>query len=313
MTDQLGLFAVDATPTVIEAPAGTWEHEPGYTDAEYARLFEWAAATLATLPDTIGRRLLHHCLGCARVVQVDMQQRVRSVTSGSYRLWRTTFTPSGEDAGAFIAACAAVPGVVQGIESKVREGDLCFSAGMHVPGAGSVVLRVWEPDNYAVDFSFGRDPFFLDSFRDSVVDRYAPYASWGHCYAGQRIAEAREAAPSLPSFMVDGREYVTTGGHSQGARRVANAWTFRPAADWNGPTYTYATLRAAWDAGRLERGDERGLLVTIRGVPCVFDGYARFYDDKVDISAALVLRDDDEEDVDGCTTADCEDEELEAA
>jgi hypothetical protein len=92
------------------------------------------------------------------------------------------------------------------------------------------------------------------------------------------MAYSQNGVADVPTFTLRGREYVNDGMLHFGAYQECHAWTFRPVRDWTGPTYNYQSQCRAWDEGRTERGDRRGLVVRVRGKLCVLDGAARVFE-----------------------------------
>ena len=105
-----------------------------------------------------------------------------------------------------------------------------------------------------------------------------PYTVWGRAYCADKLAMAGKKVASVPTFIVNGREYVNDGTTSRGSYCECEGWTFCAPEDWAGPTYNYESQCKAWDEGRAERGDRRGLIIRVRGRLCVLDGVAEFYD-----------------------------------
>jgi hypothetical protein len=167
-----------------------------------------------------------------------------------------------------------------GIVYKVRRALTLQTAAMHVPGLGSLTVRRWEGGGFGLEFCLiERDTFFLDSYQDGRPALEAPYAVWRKCYSAQKLSEAGHAMAALTTFTIAGREYVQLGGSYHHTRREVCAWLVGSLADWRGPTFpSYQALIAACNAGTVERGDHRGLLLKVRGVVCVLVCAALLYD-----------------------------------
>ncbi|MBK6388319.1 MAG: hypothetical protein IPF71_16920 [Rhodoferax sp.] len=80
-------------------------------------------------------------------------------------------------------------------------------------------------------------------------------------------------------FTMEGRQYVNTGGLYSRDFRSCDAWRFCALDDWRGPTYSDESQSLAWEEGRTQRGDRRGLVVSVRGQLAVLDSLVTFYDD----------------------------------
>lgn len=174
---------------------------------------------------------------------------------------------------------AVLAGDVQipGAQCKRRAGIGTTKMGVFVPGAGSLVLTV-APRCELVHFSLHRDNFFRDSYRDDQPVIEAASSLWDEVCCAGTIAQSGGNAASCKAFAFNGVEYINDGQMHSMELCTCEGWTFRPLAQWDGPTYTYATQRAAWDDGRLERGDRRGLVVNVNRKTVVLDGSALFFD-----------------------------------
>lgn len=274
--EQFGFSFADDSPVFAELADGAWLM-PQMTAAGYVAAFDLAEAVIPAIEaDGVARGLFVAGLQVARAELAKMEGRGLT-EDGPFRLWRTTVALSCEVAQAFFEHCQR--NIKTGThEYKVRSDADMQTAAMFVEGAGCVVVRVWGDDSCAADYHPAREPFLLDSYRDTMREIEAPARVFMPAYCGDKIATSSEGAASVPTFSINGREYVNSGSKSHGRAQSCTALTFCPAADWRGPAYSYRTQIEAWDAGRVERGDKRGLRLTVRGRPVVVDGVARVYD-----------------------------------
>lgn len=222
----------------------------------------------------------------------------------AHTLWGCGVKLSGAECESIIAHCVANAGTCgDGVEYKVRQSRSSWSssvdleAGMFAPGVGSVVVGKFKHAdewNYSVSFNLAeRDSHFLANYMDDVDYAYCSEAVWGPAYSAQLIAEAHTKIPSVRTFKYGGREYVNTGAcHGRNHYSQCKAWSIVSAEEWKGDTFTYAEITAAWDRGAAERGDDRGLLVRVRGVLCVLEKPLIVYDDQ---PRELILSTDDGE------------------
>jgi hypothetical protein len=211
----------------------------------------------------------------------------------------------------FIGHCMSFAGSnFEGIEYKYRDELWIKIASMHVEGVGTLIAREWTTDNGNLDFVPWRDTFFNVSYRDKAKRVFAPVALWGGLCSAQKIAMSK-GIPSVQSFRLNGRDYIHTSNISHGGIREATAWSVCPASDWKGATYNYESIRRAWDAGTVQRGDEQGMLVQVRGQLCVLDSPLKVYDDSstaMDVAAFCA-----DEDVTEDEPAEIDEEEQEDA
>jgi hypothetical protein len=207
------------------------------------------------------------------------------IEDSPYRFWHAPCDLERDEFEAFAGYCQKQKSKETGatgnpsIETKVREGRLGnLTAALHIRDAGTLIAQQWLSDNYSISFRPWRDTFFLESVRDAMPSVKAPRLLWHHAYCGDKLANAGQGIAHVPAFKFNGREYVNNSVVSSAACWSCEGWTFRALAGWNGPTYNYQSQCEAWNEGRLERGDRRGLIVRVRGQLCVFDAVTTFYD-----------------------------------
>ncbi len=271
-------FGDDTAVAFTEHHAGTW-NDRAFTTVQYHDLFAKADAALHRISGAC-RVMFESGINAAKAQHAAMLAHNSYEDNEPYRLWRTNFELPQEVLTAFVADCFANAGKnTDGIERKTRRKMQTSTAAMFVPDIGTVIVYQWASGHAGVDYRLWRDAFFLESYRDDLQTISAPYATWGGAYCADKIAYSDNGIASVPTFILNGREYVNDGGFSKGCYRECEGWTFRPLADWRGPTYSYRTQCQAWNEGRLERGDRRGLIVRVRGQLCVLDGAAIIYDD----------------------------------
>lgn len=276
MSDQFGFdFADMAEPAYAELPIGGWL-DPQFTTAEFNAIFERAALVVSTLTGAMAI-LFGGALEAAKEEHAKMLATCER--TGAYHLWRVAVSAEASLIEAFKAACIACECPVSGAEFKTLTERRMTVHAMYVPDFGSVLVRQWAADNIGIDYYPWRDSFFMPSFRDERRVVKALESVFADAYCADKIAESNEGIASVPVFMHDGREYINDGGMSHGTYRECGGWSFCSMADWNGPTYSYRTQVKAWDEGRTERGDRRGLVVRVRGHLAVLTGETIFYDD----------------------------------
>jgi len=276
MSDQFGFdFADMAEPAYAELPLGGWL-DPEYTTDEFKAIFERAALVLPALSGALAV-LFGGALEAAKDEHAQMLEACER--TGAYHLWRVDVPAESSLIEAFQAACIARECPVPGAEFKTLTEKRMTVHAMYVPDLGSLVVHQWAADNIGIDYYPWRDSFFLPSYRDGRRVVKVPESVFAGTYCADKIAESNEGIASVPVFMHEGREYINDGGMSYGTYSECGGWAFCSMADWNGPTYSYRTQVKAWDEGRTERGDRRGLVVRVRGHLAVLTGETIFYDD----------------------------------
>lgn len=274
-------------------PLGTWDkRSPSLKIAQHeVRLAAAEERVLSVVGPSRG--LFANCLQAEREA-FALQLKCQCATEETeFSLWGARHTQpsfSDDDLQAFFNHCVTHEGAnYNGIIYKVRRELTMLTASMHVPGLGSLTVRNWSRAGLGLDFHLiDRDTFFLESFRDGRREIELPYSVWGSCCGAQKLSDAKGIA-SLPTFTVAGREYVQLGGMYSQSRREGEAWLVGALSDWRGPTFeSYQIHIAAYNAGTVERGDNRGLLVKVRGVVCVLVSPALVYDDNVGVKAIAV-------------------------
>ena len=286
-------FGDNTTVVFIEHPAGTW-NDHALTTEQYHNLFAKADAALHRISTPL-RAMFEAGINVAKAQHVAMLARISYDDCEAYRLWRTNFELPQEDLAAFISDCFANAGKsTDGIERKTRRKMGTSIAAMFVPDLGTLIVYQWESGHPSIDYRPWRTEFFLESYHDDMQTICAPCASWAGAYCADKIANSNDGIASVPTFILNGREYINGGGMSVRTYHDCRGWTFRPLADWAGPTYSYRRQCRAWDDGRLERGDRRGLVVRVRGQLCVLDSAVIVYDDNVTNSVHAAADEDDD-------------------
>lgn len=282
MSDQFGFDFGEETPgvTLIEDPAGSWT-TPEFTTEQYEHIFLLAQQTLVDIIWPV-RNLFELGLTRAKAVQCGMLRRgVGQGAQATYSLWRTDIEMDDPSLQAFVRHCMdMIDGHWDspGIDYKRRD-DLSHSTvAMHWAKAGTVIVRIWAQGNVAVDYVPWRDDFFLPSYRDGERRVMTPSQAFAASRASQTLGESRDITATVIPFEFEGRQYIKMGATYSAQAHTCMAWTFCAASDWSGPTYSYRSLISAWDEGRKERGDCRGLVVLVRGQRVVMDGYTEFVD-----------------------------------
>jgi len=303
MSDQFGFDFADDVQAFAEAAPGTWLRA-SHTAADYRVMIEQAGLALLQLKGPT-RALFQRALEAAQAELTAVGLR-KTGTSATFVLRLTSFDVDADDLAAFIALIEAAPHGAGGHEHKVRRGTQdSLRVAMFVPQLGTLHANR-GPNGAWVDFELERGAFFMDSFRDGCPIHKLAAHVFRAAYCADKLAASDRQRAAVPTFSFGGREYVNTGGMSHDTYAEVQAWTIRPLADWHGATFSYREQCAAYSAGTIERGDHRGLVVTVRGVPCVLESQTHFYDDDVKRDDRMfAVADVDEPDID-------EDDDLEA-
>jgi hypothetical protein len=253
-----------------EYPPGTWEKHWGrYGEVLAARLSRLAEAArrVAAVPEGLRPLFEAAITDATRAAKGKGYSRGRDFAEIEERNLTTALFALGE---------------ISGVEMKERGTPyLSREKGFFVEGVGSLIARCqsFRPAFYGF-FPTERAPFFLPSYRDSVPAFPLSENVWASAYSAVALAESEGKPAPVRVFTFRGRQYVTLscchfGGHSWGG-----AWTFCRIEDWKGKTYTRGELVKAWSEGRIERGDDRGLVVSVNRQRCVLDGMVMFFDEK---------------------------------
>jgi len=279
MSNQFGFdFSDCAAAVYAELPAGGWD-DPAMTTDQYRAFFARAVEAVQGVSGLVGS-FLASGLRAAIKEHAHMLECCSDRTE-PYTLWRSHFAPEKTETDAFTAE--VLSGTLAGFECKRRAEKRMTATGVYAPELGSLVVRTWpDPSGGTIigaDYHPWRDGLFLSSYRDGLRSVYAPQRVFAAACCANKIAEANDGVASVPTFTLKGREYVNDGGYSHRAYRDCEGWTFCPLADWKGPTYSYRSQVDSWNEGRTERGDRRGLIVSIRGQLAVLDGAICVYDD----------------------------------
>lgn len=275
---QIGFsFFDDAAPAYTADPAGTWLN-PEFTFSEYTKFFEVADTVLLSIVGP-ARSLFTKALAMAKSNLKDMADGQLEADE-KFSLQCGKFACTDEELQALLNHCNVMAGkTFPGIEYKARTASYGHNAAMFVENLGTLEVIAWHNGGAAIFYYPYRDSFFFPSYRDNQPRTFASYKLWGNAYSAQKLAESGTGVASVPTFTVNGREYICTAMAYKGQLRECTAWTFCALSDWSGPTYNYQSLIKAFDNGSKERGDERGMMIRVRGQLCVIDGAAEFFDD----------------------------------
>ncbi len=294
-TAQLGFdFPDDISPMYREQETGTWT-TPRFTTEQYRDIFALTTEKMSRLWG-VERKKFELGMKAAQEAHADML--TCSARSEPYALMRSPIHPDAETLVAFVKGCTnMIDGDWDspGHDYKRRLSRHMVEIGLHHLDMGCVVVRQWDDGIIGVDYRPTRDGFFRDSYRDAMrMIRVSDDLFAGHGCV-QALCEAGKGVAAVRTFCHEGREYLNTGGMYSANYRSCDAWSFCALADWRGPTYNYRTQCQAWDDGRTERGDRRGLVVTVRGQPAVLDGMVTFFDDTPGKSIVLLNKPPDHE------------------
>ncbi|MGP8437832.1 hypothetical protein ACT2FY_39075 [Paraburkholderia fungorum] len=306
---QLGFDFASNSSQSYGLALGAW-NDPEWTVQDWTRALELATRRVASVDDRLltiyragidaSRDELAAWVGHGADIEMRMRrQKVESEESANLE----TFFRTCEQLN-------CVP--VAGIEVKSRKDGHVTTSAVFVEGVGTLIARHWEQtDSGHIAYEPWKDHFFLPSYHDDMPSLRVPVTTWRRAYCADKIAMSGAGVASVPTFKLRGREYVQVGSMGFGEMEYGRAWCICPISDWTGDTYSYRTICKAWDDGVLERGDERGLVVKVRGQLCVFESALEIYDERprdVDSIAQLLAdRADDEQDEEMEGDVECDD------
>lgn len=271
---QAGFAFDDPTePEFAEDAPGTWL-DPEMSAEAFRIYLRDAKAQLAQHGGLL-HELFSHALKLASAALLEFDETIEAGKL-SFTLPWIDVEPDADQWAAFVAGC--INQAWPGAEYRVRKHARNITAALHMPGIGSLRGNQWDGGRAVIDFTAGRDPELLPSYQDEPARHCLPAALWSPCYAGQRLAENSDSPAAVNAVTHQGRQYVITSCLYHGSKSTGHAWAISALEDWHGPTYSYRSQCQAWDDGRKERGDCRGLIVKINGQRCVLAAYAEFYD-----------------------------------
>ena len=273
MIEQLGFgFLPDCKLTYRELPAGGW-FSPCFTANEYESRLERARKYLPSVMWP-AREIYRQGLEAAGE-SFDRALDNGQAREAAAREWpRLTLQVESKQRTEFVDHCISmVDGEWDspGLEFKVSAHKHLTRVGMYCCDTGSVVVTTWADGLVGVDFAIGRDTFFLPSFREGQRVIHAPHFEHETYDGGGEFVGLRDGMTDVPILTVEGREYVADGGRAHQDCKRIQAWSFCLPEEWGGPTYSETGQSKAWDEGRTERGDRRGLVVRVRGQAVVLD------------------------------------------
>lgn len=278
---QLGFDFADGFPIFRESPAGTWI-EPKHTTAQYLAIFERCQHALpkARTMSNAAHRLFEAGLRGAMASHAEMLELGQG--DGLYALWRGRNQPQGDDVTKFLQHCRrmiAGQWDSPGLDYQHRDASHHSATSMHIHELGTLTVRVWDSHQTGIDFKPWKTTTFLPSYLDGVQRVCASSAVFAGKVVCQKLAEPGDRVQSVTAFEHGGRSYIDTGEMFSEQRNACTAWRFCNVDDWCGPTYSYRSQVLAWDEGRKERGDMRGLVVRVRAQEVVLTAMTHVYDD----------------------------------
>lgn len=261
----------------IDMDRGAWL-SPRWDAPQWVRAIEEAARRLPLI-DAQLRGLYRSGLDIAKGELAELIEKGADV---SWRLSSIKLTIEGDAVEEFMRTCEQwLDTSARGFEVKVREKVRLRTAAVYIEGVGTIIARQWsQVESARVVYHPWKDSFFLNSYEDDMPMVKVPYATWKGAYCADKLAMSGNGIASVPTFKLNGREYVQTGGMSYGGLEQAIAWRICPIADWHGEKHSYRSITKAYDDGVRQRGDERGMVVKVRGQLCVLEAAINVYDER---------------------------------
>lgn len=282
-------FEIDFARSFAEHAPCTW-NRPMIGMEKFRAVLDNAATPLARIAGP-ARALFRMAIDAAIVKLATDECTLRT---GTLQFDEVTLDVPNEQIELFIAHCIGMQGSdFYGIQYKVRQG-LNTYAGMYIDNVGSLVAYKWKGGSTRLSYQPVRSTLFLDSYADHRPVIQLPYSVWHKSYCADKLCNSGRKLTNVQPFVYQGRQYVVTGGMSHRNVAVYDGWRLCALADWKGPTYSYESHGAAASAGKVERGDHRGMIVLVRGQKFVMESGAVFHDQNVD--RHQVWEQDDEED-----------------
>lgn len=276
---QIGFdFLEVAIPSFSELADGAW-NAVEVTETQLMQALISAGVASRNIAGPVGR-LFAAGIEAAKLEQQHSIESYRHAWAKdkTFSVRGIPFKASAEAIEAFVTDCRIFAGsdvsASHGVEYKARTRPGYEVSAMYVEGVGSLIARRWDNSGPArLEFQPYRSSTFFASVKDDAHTIEASCALWCDAYCADKIAMAPKGVASVPTCVLEGRQYIITS-ISWGTVAMGDAWTFCRFADWTGPAYTYPERNKAADAGRVERGDYRGHIVMVKGQKCVIDGYA---------------------------------------
>lgn len=260
---QMGLFFDESSVEMAVSESASWTL-PSFSFVEYQHLVLQSRANVSRVPPGL---LSFFLLG----VEASEQSLAQgSLAEDRPSQWRAV--AHFNDSTWLELNAVANLGFISGAESKVRTAPRSKVIGVYVEGVGSLIVHGWLSTGdcrYWAEFLPWRSSFFRPSFRDAVPVISEAYTRWENVVSCMQFSSAGDKVPSVPTVKVKGREYVVTSAVYSRQYREGEAWAFVRLCDWAGPSFTYDQNIKEMEAGRKERGDQRGILAKVRGEICV--------------------------------------------
>lgn len=256
--------------------AGTFESEAHPTAVEWTRGLAVARGILPTLPRPFAT-VLEAALAAADDALAVRLARPHGGPDDGLVLFDADGRLTRSTLAAFLSGLDQLPSQIQGLEMKQRTHRHGRTVAVWLPGLGELQVEDRGAHGLA-SFGLFKSTTFLPHFEDGAPVHELPEQIWGRAICCGALCESNDGVASIRAVTHDGRPYAVTGGMFGSDCSEGVAWLLVPREDWVGPTFTYASMVAAFADGSRQRGDDRGLVVSVRGKQFVLSSFVRFVD-----------------------------------
>lgn len=259
-------------------PAGTFENDTNPSAVEWTRGLTVARGVLATLPAGLAL-VLDAALTSTEKALAKRLEKLEGQSDGGLVLFDADAPLPRKALDAFLAGLDSMPSLVPGLEMKQRTHRHGRTTAVWMPGVGELQVAQLGTRTYA-SFGLFKTTVFLPSYEDGAPVYELPEQIWSGAICCGALCESNSGVASIRAVTHEGRMYAVTGGMFGRDISEGIAWLLVPRQAWVGPTGTYESIVAAFQDGSRQRGDDRGLVVSVRGQQYVLGSFARFVDNR---------------------------------
>jgi hypothetical protein len=278
-------------------PAGTFENDRQPTLVEWQNGLQVARGALTSLPGILAD-VLQSALGACDDALVDRLGRREVEPHDRLHLFDTDARLTRKVVDALLKGLDGLAALVPGLEIKRRACKRWADVFIWIPEVGEVHVTDLSGKKVYASFRLFKSDALLPHFKDDAPVYELPEQIWSAAICCGALCESNDGVASVRAVTYEGRMYAITGGLFSREHSEAVAWLLVPREVWAGPTFTYESAVASFQDGSRQRGDERGLVVSVRGKQFVLSSYATFEDTRapeVRNAAVYGSRDADED------------------
>lgn len=152
-----------------------------------------------------------------------------------------------------------------GLEYVIRRPARRLSLTIYLPRVGSLTTNTWRGGEVQAEFVPGKSSDLRRQLMDEADEVELPEAIWINQNSCMSLSSVQDQPAPVKALTVQGRLLVITSTLTGPDVSQAEAWAMVDARQWQGQLTTNRERYASYEDGSRQRGDMRGLQVTLRG------------------------------------------------